>query len=102
MRARWVSERQALAKPLQFLKIRVAKRDRDKDIPIPPTIWRPVQEIADCLDRIATRQDDPILRLRGLEKEIRADTDADEYVRCLRANWYGDRPDPTDTAEVNG
>jgi hypothetical protein len=39
-------------------------------------------------------QDDPILKLWGLGKEIWADTDADEYVRGLRANWYGDRLDP--------
>ena len=36
-------------------------------------------------------EDDPILQMRGLGKEIWADTDADEYVRSLRANWYGDQ-----------
>ncbi len=35
-------------------------------------------------------EDDPILQMRGLGKEIWADTDTDEYVRSLRANWYGD------------
>lgn len=34
-------------------------------------------------------EDDPILQMRGLGKEIWADTDADEYVRNLRADWYG-------------
>ena len=34
-------------------------------------------------------EDDPILQMRGVGKEIWADTDADEYVRGLRANWYG-------------
>jgi hypothetical protein len=32
---------------------------------------------------------DPILQMRGVGKEIWADTDADEYVRTLRANWNG-------------
>ncbi len=32
---------------------------------------------------------DPILQMRGVGKGIWADTDADEYVRALRANWYG-------------
>ena len=30
---------------------------------------------------------DPILGLRGLGKEIRADEDADAYVRRLREGW---------------
>ncbi len=34
-----------------------------------------------------SEEDDPILRMRGLGKEIWADTDADEYVRSLRMNW---------------
>jgi hypothetical protein len=38
-------------------------------------------------------EDDPILQMRGVGKEIWADTDADEYVRGLRANWYGDERD---------
>lgn len=33
-------------------------------------------------------QDDPILQMWGVGKEIWADTNADEYVRDLRANWY--------------
>jgi hypothetical protein len=38
-------------------------------------------------------EDDPILKMRGVGKEIWADTDADEYVRDLRSNWYGDQRD---------
>ena len=38
-------------------------------------------------------EDDPILSMRGVGKEIWAGTDADEYVRSLRANWYGDERD---------
>jgi hypothetical protein len=34
--------------------------------------------------------DDPILQMRGVGKEIWADTNADEYVRNLRSNWYGE------------
>jgi len=41
-------------------------------------------------------QDDPILKMWGVGKETWADVDADEYVRSLRENWYGDRPDPAD------
>ena len=37
-------------------------------------------------------EDDPILQMRGVGKEIWADTDADEYVRSLRSNWYGEEP----------
>ena len=37
-------------------------------------------------------EDDPILKMRGVGKEIWAGTDADEYVRDLRSNWYGDQP----------
>lgn len=33
--------------------------------------------------------EDPILQMRGVGKEIWADTDADEYVRNLREGWYG-------------
>jgi hypothetical protein len=29
----------------------------------------------------------------GVGKEIWADTDADEYVRRLRENWFGDEPE---------
>jgi len=32
-------------------------------------------------------QDDPILSMRDVGKEIWADTNADDYVRDLRANW---------------
>ena len=38
-------------------------------------------------------EDDPILKMRGMGKEIWAGTDVDEYVRGLRANWYGDPHD---------
>jgi hypothetical protein len=38
-------------------------------------------------------EDDPILQMRGVGKEIWADTDADEYVRSLRSNWYGEKSD---------
>jgi hypothetical protein len=37
--------------------------------------------------------DDPILQMRGVGKEIWAGTDPDEYVRSLRSNWYGDGRD---------
>jgi hypothetical protein len=36
-------------------------------------------------------EDDPILQMWGVGKEIWADTNADDYVRSLRANWYGDK-----------
>lgn len=39
--------------------------------------------------RVKKEEDDPILKMRGVGKEIWADTDADEYVRSLRSNWYG-------------
>jgi hypothetical protein len=42
---------------------------------------------------------DPILQMRGVGKEIWADTDADEYVRALRANWYGPQTDLDDERE---
>lgn len=38
---------------------------------------------------IVNEEDDPILQMRGVGKEIWADTNADDYVRELRANWYG-------------
>jgi hypothetical protein len=45
-----------------------------------------------CNIQIATKeQDDPILQMRGVGKEIWADTNADDYVQDLRANWYGAR-----------
>jgi hypothetical protein len=45
-----------------------------------------------CHKQRATKdEDDPILQMRGVGKEIWADTNADEYVRSLRADWYGDK-----------
>ena len=45
-----------------------------------------------CARETATsEEDDPILKMRGVGKEIWASTDADEYVRNLRSNWYGDQ-----------
>jgi hypothetical protein len=41
-------------------------------------------------------EDDPILQMWGVGKEIWADTNADDYVRSLRENWYGTNGDPTD------
>ncbi len=38
-------------------------------------------------------QEDPVLKMRGVGKEIWSDTTADEYVRDLRANWFGDEPE---------
>jgi len=34
-------------------------------------------------------KDDPVLQMYGVGKEVWSDVDADEYVRNLRANWYG-------------
>jgi hypothetical protein len=43
-----------------------------------------------CARQSATKEeDDPILRMCGVGKEIWADTNADEYVQSLRSNWYG-------------
>jgi hypothetical protein len=43
-----------------------------------------------CIKHNATREDDdPILQMWGVGKEIWADTNADDYVRKLRSNWYG-------------
>jgi hypothetical protein len=39
-----------------------------------------------------TEEDDPILQMAGAGKEIWAGVDADEYVRSLRSNWYGQEP----------
>jgi hypothetical protein len=36
-----------------------------------------------------SEEDDPILQMWGVGKEIWADTNADDYVQDLRANWYG-------------
>jgi hypothetical protein len=41
--------------------------------------------------RAINEEDDPILQMWGLGKEIWADTNADDYVRSLRADWYGDK-----------
>lgn len=38
----------------------------------------------------AKEDDDPILQMRGVGKEIWADENADEYVRRIRSNWYGE------------
>src|SRR5579862_655952 len=37
----------------------------------------------------AKEEDDPILQMVGVGKEIWADTNADEYVQNLRSDWYG-------------
>lgn len=37
-------------------------------------------------------KDDPILQMYGVGKAIWLDVNADEYVRSLRANWYGVKP----------
>jgi hypothetical protein len=43
-----------------------------------------------CSKQIATKEDDdPILQMRGVGKEIWADTNADDYVQSLRSDWYG-------------
>jgi hypothetical protein len=39
----------------------------------------------------AREEDDPVLQMAGVGKEIWADVDADEYVRGLRSNWYGEK-----------
>jgi hypothetical protein len=44
-----------------------------------------------AMTKPATREeDDPLLQMRGVGKGVWADTDADDYVRSLRSNWYGD------------
>lgn len=48
---------------------------------------------AEYCTQVMNEEDDPILKMRGVGKEMWADTDADEYVRSLRSNWYGDKPD---------
>ncbi len=42
-----------------------------------------------CSKASGTAEEDPILQMRGVGKEIWADTDADAYVLGLRSNWYG-------------
>jgi len=44
-------------------------------------------------DNGVKEDDDPILQMRGAGKEIWVDTNADEYVRGLRSNWYGEARD---------
>jgi hypothetical protein len=36
-----------------------------------------------------SEEEDPILQMWGVGREIWADTNADEYVHDLRSNWYG-------------
>lgn len=42
---------------------------------------------------VSSEDDDPVLKMRGVGKELWADTNADDYVRDLRSNWYGDDRD---------
>ena len=42
-----------------------------------------------CTKQNAREEDDPILQMWGVGKEIWADTNADDYVRDLRSDWYG-------------
>jgi hypothetical protein len=51
------------------------------------------EQIYSTKESAMNEEDDPILKMRGVGKEIWADTDADEYVRDLRSNWYGDQRD---------
>jgi hypothetical protein len=44
-------------------------------------------------DTSLREEEDPLLQMRGVGKEIWAGTDADEYVRSLRSNWYGEEHD---------
>ncbi len=46
-------------------------------------------------------QEDPILQMLGVGKEIWADTNADEYVRSLRANWFGDESSALEPEQDN-
>ena len=41
----------------------------------------------------AKEEEDPILQMWGVGKEIWAGTNADDYVRDLRSNWYGEDHD---------
>jgi len=61
-----------------------------RSIPLPPGLVR-----TGILHKGVSHEeeDDPILKMRGVGKEMWAPTDADEYVRDLRSNWYGDQPD---------
>ena len=42
-------------------------------------------------ETVLKEEDDPILQMKGAGKDLWAGTNADEYVRSLRTNWYGDR-----------
>jgi hypothetical protein len=42
-------------------------------------------------------QDDPVLQMRGVGKEIWSDTNADEYVRSLRSDWFDDEAEVTES-----
>ena len=44
-------------------------------------------------EAVMREEDDPILKMRGVGKEVWAGTDADEYVRNLRSNWYPEQSD---------
>jgi hypothetical protein len=46
--------------------------------------------------------DDLILNMYGVGKDIWADTNADEYVRNLRANWYGTERNIDDADKPEG
>lgn len=35
-------------------------------------------------------KEDPVLQALGVGKEISSDTNPDDYVRDLRANWFAD------------
>ena len=50
---------------------------------------------------LLNEEDDPILQMWGVGKEIWADTNADDYVRDLRSNWYGTRMLESDTPNVD-
>src|SRR5882724_12360752 len=43
-------------------------------------------------EKAMNEEDDPILKMRGLGKEIWAGTNSDEYVRDLRTDWFDDQP----------
>jgi hypothetical protein len=47
-------------------------------------------------------KDDPVLQMFGVGKEIWSDTTADEYVRALRANWFGDEAKVGDDEKPEG
>ncbi len=45
-------------------------------------------------------KDDPVLQMVGVGKEIWYDTTADDYVRDLRANWFGDEANVRDNEKT--